>query len=357
MWQKLKIIDSSISDIIESYDCEDVSSNLNFNKLALDVFRFQYDYNNFYRNFCQNLGINKSKVEHYSQIPIISTLSYKDGSIVSTLPKTIGGIEYVTSGTTNVIKGIIYRDPNFFILREKAILAAGKNELFFRFYPDKIRIIFLDYPNRRNLNNYPLNYSVLYNFQRFFGNNNSICININFKDEMNNFIKIIRQHQQTKEPLVIMGPSYNISFALDFFKRVDITDAYLPPKSIIMDSGGLKKQGYHTKYSEYVYDLLECFHISRNDYINTYALSEVGSQFSDNIRIFSENIWKQCPPWAKIRIINMENEKQLECKTNEIGEVIIYDLLNRGSIFAIRTYDYAIKREKGFTIIERELLT
>ncbi|OGD57144.1 hypothetical protein A2V71_01785 [Candidatus Berkelbacteria bacterium RBG_13_40_8] len=351
MEKTLSEIDSKILAIIKEYGYGSRRTTTNFESLAIEVFRFQFNFNRSYREYCTKMGVEVNEVKTLNQIPVVSVNAYKDGTISSTVPEIDQGYYYATSGTSTGASGRIYRDPGFFELREEAIRTAGKKEMFFRFFPRKVPIVFLDFPNRRHSSNFQPHFSVLSNIQKFFGSELSHFIDIKSIDGLETFVELIKESQQENQKSVILGPSYKLSFLLSTLGEQH--DLRLPIGSMVMDSGGLKRQSCHKSYAEYVDNLLITFGIDRYDYINTYALSEIGSQFSDNVRLRKSTICKQCPPWAKVRVVEKTACGETDCSPGEKGEVIIYDLLNRGSILALQTHDLAVKTETGFQILER----
>lgn len=352
MKEQLLAIDSQILEIIKGYDNSSIraSVDVDFDSLALDIFNFQFSFNPFYQQFCLKKGTSTKEVKTLIQIPPVSVNVYKYGTMTSTIPESTAGYYFTTSGTTTGNSGRVYRDPEFFILRQEAILAAGKEEMFFRFYPEKVRIIFLDFPNRRHSLNFQPGFSVLANIQKFFGEEQSCFLDIQNPDSPDIFIRLIKKAQQRNQPMVVFGPSYSLSYLLTKLSKYDLQ---LPTGSMVMDSGGLKNSSYHRSYAEYASEIINTFAIDRYDYLNTFALSEVGSQFSDNVRQHGPSICKQCPPWAKVRVVKKTAYGETDCSPGEKGEVIIYDLLNRGSILALQTHDIAVKTETGFQILER----
>ena len=349
MENTIKVFDEKINRIIYGYE-KGLPVVSDFDKLAVEIARYQYKHNDLFRGLCEKCGINCSQILRLEDIPILPVSVFKQKSKVTSIPIDKNGIEMVTSGTTSGKHGLIYREPGFFFLREKAILSSGSKDLFSRFYPNKVQIIFLDFPNRRRLPDFPINYSVLANYARFFGTEDSIFLDPTIQSDEKCLVDNIRLAKLTDRPIVILGPSYRISHIVGGVVEGRIDELKLPPGSMVMDSGGLKNRGYHQDYSKYVANLLEVFNITRRDYVNTYTLSEIGSHFSDMSELPEAEIYKKCPPWTKVRLVTV---KDIDVAVGERGEIIIYDLLNRGTILALRTGDYGIRTTKGFKIQER----
>ncbi len=339
----LSEIDRKIKNIIDSY-ADNKTCDYSFNEVALEVHKYQYRYNDFYRNYCNQKNINEI-IYNWKEIPFFNLESFKGKTIPSCFSYSEdNNMYYETSGTTKGIKGKIFRDNNFFILRSKSIYAQGKRNFFTR-YSDKVKIIFLDLANRRNLTNFSEKYSVLNNINYFFGSDLSEFILPNSKMNLDKIIQYIKKSHLKSEPIVIIGPSYHISSLLSYIKTNNI-HVIFPSNGLIMDSGGLKNKTDYGNMSDYLMDLFTLFHISRYNYKNTYALSEIGSQFPE----YENEIIKEIPPWTKIKIVDQDNNLVF----NKNGNIVIYDLLNRTALFGMKTSDIGMEVEKGLIICGRD---
>ncbi len=340
----LAIIDNKIKTLIDNY-ISNSSSSAVFNNIAIEIHQFQYKYNSFYYNFCKNISITNN-VSNLTEIPFFSIESFKGQLIPSTVPISENeGVYFETSGTLNGQKGKVYRDKYFFELIKKTVFAVGF-KIWFQNFKNKPDLIFLDYPNKRNLSNYPIEYSVLYNIKTFFGSDHSNFYNITIQEQLNDLIELLKSNKH----FVIIGPSYYLSNLIDYIYKNNIT-LKIDPNSLILDSGGLKNKSSHLNNCDYLTDLLDVFGIYKSNYFNTYALTEIGSQFTN----MPGEEYKVIPPWTKIRIVKKMNNSFIDCNDNEIGNIIIYDLLNRGCLLGLLTSDLGILKGNTLKVIGREI--
>lgn len=342
---KLEELDILINRIILNANYDDEM----FNRVALEVFQFQYENNVQYRQYCLKKEVDIRRLKHFSQIPCVTTDVFKDGTSWCSISSQSDGMNLVTSGTSTGRPGQIYRDAGFFVLREKAIRWLGQKMTFNQFQPNRVKIVFLDRPNRRNLPDFRIDWSLLWTIKLMFGTDDSIFLD-NDIGGLKMLADIIREQQNCNQPVVIFGPSYRVSRFIADYGLLDIS---LPGGSMVMDSGGLKNKGGHNSMIEYQKDVLQIFNLNRQHYLNTYALSECGSQFPDDLLVSEGLISKVSLPWAKVSVVKSVDDNLIDCKVNEVGELIIYDLLNRGSVLAIATKDLALKTNNGFQIIGR----
>ena len=76
----------------------EITNSSQFNKLALEIFNFQYDNNTIYRNFCDYLGKSKSNVTTVKDIPYLPIEFFKSKKVITKNQKP--QIVFESSGTT-----------------------------------------------------------------------------------------------------------------------------------------------------------------------------------------------------------------------------------------------------------------
>ena len=86
--------------MIQPSDIFNIPSNKQFEKMALKVFRFQYDHNKVYREFCDLLKIEKQRVKSVTQIPFLPIQFFKTHDVVSN--ENPVRVTFTSSGTTGM---------------------------------------------------------------------------------------------------------------------------------------------------------------------------------------------------------------------------------------------------------------
>jgi len=87
--------------MITSQDIFTISNQKQFEKIALKVFRFQYENNLVYSEFCELLNVEKGAVKSLQQIPFLPIQFFKSHNVVSngnSIQET-----FTSSGTTGMI--------------------------------------------------------------------------------------------------------------------------------------------------------------------------------------------------------------------------------------------------------------
>ena len=87
--------------MITSHDIFTIGSQKQFEKMALKVFRFQYQNNLVYREFCDLLQIEKGAIKSLQQIPFLPIQFFKSHNVVSNQDEIQE--TFTSSGTTGTI--------------------------------------------------------------------------------------------------------------------------------------------------------------------------------------------------------------------------------------------------------------
>jgi hypothetical protein len=169
------------------------------------------------------------------------------------------------------------------------------------------------------------------------------------------FKKTLEKFILEGRPVILLGTAFAFVHFLDHAVQKK-WKFLLPPGSRIMETGGYKGKSREMSKSA-LYEFMEkILSVPRNYIINEYGMTEMGSQFYDNILISARSgvkkpVFKIIPPWVRTRILNpLTLEKQ---SPGEIGILQHYDLANRSSVMALLTEDLGIKTDEGFEILGR----
>ena len=86
--------------MVSNYDLFSISNQKQFEKIALKTFRYQYENNLVYQEFCDLLHTNVQKVKTLQQIPFLPIQFFKSHTVVSNneAPQAI----FTSSGTTGM---------------------------------------------------------------------------------------------------------------------------------------------------------------------------------------------------------------------------------------------------------------
>ncbi len=197
-----------------------IKTEKEFNKLAIQIFGYQYKNNKTYKTYAKNLGINISEIKHYKQIPCLPVDFFKSHKILSTYkkPETV----FKSSGTTGITRSNHY-------IADLKIYEKSFTETFKLFYGNPQDYIFLallpSYSEQGNS-------SLIYMVKKLMQISNKPDNDFYLYNHQELFEKLSELEELNKKTIL-----FGVSFALiDFFEKYK-----LPLKNtIIIETGGMK---------------------------------------------------------------------------------------------------------------------
>ncbi len=297
-------------------------SNPDFEKIALDIFRLQYNHNIFYKNYVDALKVNISEIDRTEAIPFLPIRFFKTHQVItgSFSPELI----FESSGTTQTVNSRhLVKDAGIY---EKSFFSG-----FNRFYGNVkdwcVLGLLPSYLERKNS-------SLVYMVQQLIeksGHEKSGFYLYDVEQLADVLATLEEQGQQT----LLMG----VTFAL-----LDFAEKYKLPlhNTIVMETGGMKGRRKEMIRNE-VHDILkEAF--SLNAIHSEYGMSELLSQaYSKGNGIF------QAPPWMRIMLRDEEDPLTIKnTETNKTrGLINVIDLANIYSCSFIATDDLGVLYTDG----------
>lgn len=288
-----------------------------FDPLALEIFRFQYENNILYRAFCDHLSVNPSRITSLKQIPFLPISFFKTHNIQTSFftPEVI----YESSGTTGVI-------TSRHLVKSRNIYVQSFLKCFKRFYgePSSYCIIGLlpSYLERQSSS-----LVTMVNELIKLSNNERSGFYLSDTKKLHN---TLLKNEDDGRPTLLIG----VTFALiDFAEHFPMNLKH----TIIMETGGMKGRRAEITRTE-VHELLKKqfgIHQVHSEYGMTELLSQA---YSPGDGIF------ETPPWMRIFLRATDDPFDLKV-TN--GAVNIIDLANIYSCAFIATDDTGILQQDG----------
>lgn len=312
--------------LVSTHDIFTISNQKQFDKIALKVFRYQYENNLVYREFCDFLKTDVQKVKSTHQIPFLPIEFFKTRSVVSnTNPiQTI----FTSSGTTGMI-------TSQHLVTDCSLYEESYRKGFSQFYgniEDYVVLALLpSYLEREgssliymvadliHLSNQPESGFYLHNY--------------------NELIEKLIHLDQAGKNIILIGVTYAL---LDLIEN----QSFNLQNTIIMETGGMKGKRKEMIREELHQQLCKGFgvHTIHSEYGMTELLSQAYS--------LGEGIF-ECPPWMQIHIRDTEDALSY-VKEGKTGGVNIIDLANTNSCSFIATQDLGKKYSDGsFEILGR----
>lgn len=312
---------------MKATDIFNIKNDAQFNALALDIFRFQYENNQVYREFVDYLTINSEKIDNYQDIPFLPIDFFKNKRVVSD-DKGIEDVVFTSSGTSGMqqskhyVKDLTIYEESFF---------KGFEHFFGNTKDYAVLALLPSYLEREGS-------SLIYMVTRLIeasNNLNSAFYLYNFAELYNKLNTLKEQKQKT----VLFGVSFAL---LDFVSQYSIDFKEL----IIIETGGMKGRKKEIVREELHQIIKSGF--NSNAICSEYGMTELLSQaYALNGSIF------QSPPWMKILIRDINDPLSL-IACNKTGGINIIDLANFNSCSFIATQDLGKTYDNGtFEVIGR----
>ena len=303
-----------------------IKTNAEFEALALDIFRFQFENNSVYRSFCDLLYKHPSDVNSLTEIPFLPIQFFKTHNVLSSMAK----VEkiFTSSGTTGSTTSK-HQVTNLSIYEESYLKG------FTHFYGNIENYVVLALlPSYLERDGSSLIYMVDDLIQKSNHPESGFYLN-NLQDLAKTLNRLEAKGQKT----LLIGVSFAL---LDLVEQFQFSLKH----TIVMETGGMKGRRKEIIRQELHDKLQKGFGI--NQIHSEYGMTELLSQaYSKGTGIF------ECPPWMKILTRDTEDALTI-LPTNKTGGINIIDLANVNSCAFIATQDLGKTSENNqFEIIGR----
>lgn len=304
----------------------DISCPLDFEKKALEIFKFQFENNLVYRSFCDLLCKHPSEIKDLKDIPFLPIDFFKSHEIKISSKKT--SKIFTSSGTTgsNLSKHYV-TDLDLY---EKSFINCFK--VFYGDINDYTILGLL--PSYLERNNSSLVYMVNKMIEQ-----SKFPESRFYLDEIDKLKETILNLEKEKRKTILIGVSYALLDLVEYHK-------FNLKHTIIMETGGMKGKRKELIKSELHKLLKNGFGV--NNIHSEYGMTELLSQaYSKKNGLFST------PPWMKILIRDTEDPQSI-LPLAKTGGINIIDLANINSCPFIATMDLGKLHENGqFEVLGR----
>ncbi len=304
-----------------------------FERLAISLFRFQYEACEPYARFCRSLDRTPADVARFEEIPAVPTGAFKELDLCCfDLDATIK--TFRTSGTSSERRGRLRLDT--LRLYEASLLSSLRATFLDDLCGKKPIMRFLA-PTKEQAPESSLSHM----FETLVAAEGGAGSGFDLRDDQLDLASLDRARQRAGEggaPLLILGTSFAFVHFLDATTKSRPDDWKLPPGSRVMETGGFKGRSREVPREVLRADLAARFGIPETSIINQYGMTELGSQFYDSTLIEQDGPRRKLvPPWSRVRIVDPTRGHDVD--SGDVGMIVIHDLANTGSIAAIQTAD------------------
>jgi len=320
-----------------------------FDRLALRLFRLQYDNLPAYRALCDSQSAHPDSARNWMELPVVPTSAFKELEFTTIAPGERATV-FCSSGTTEQRPSRHFHHAQSLAIYKASLLTWASANLPL----SDATLIFLT-PDTKHAPHS----SLVHMFDAISqskGVRRATFVGMpdpdgNWQIDSDRTTALLKACESTNEPVGILGTAFN------FVHLIDALDAEglrlsLPLRSWALETGGYKGRSRTMPKSE-LHALISGFlGLSSDRVVTEYGMCELSSQAYDTslLRHSSDRIFR-FPPWARTAVVSPETGREVQ--DGEIGLLRVYDLANVYSVMAVETQDLARRRGSDFDLIGR----
>ena len=319
--------------MINSNDIFSISSKKEFEKIALKVFRFQFDNNTVYKEFCTLLNKNKENVKSLIEIPFLPIQFFKSHEVLS----SSGAIHvtFTSSGTTGA-------QTSKHFVTDLSLYEQSYRNAFSEFYGNiEDYCVLALLPSYLERDGSSLIYMVEDLIERSNHSDSGFYLN-NHSELLQKIEKLNKEGQNT----ILIGVTYALLDLIEYAQATSFPLSELGSNLIIMETGGMKGKRKEMIREE-LHEIL-CKGFGVPVIHSEYGMTELLSQaYSLGDGVF------ECPNWMQILIRDTEDALS-NVKEGKTGGINVIDLANINSCSFIATQDLGKKNPNhSFEVLGR----
>jgi phenylacetate-coenzyme A ligase PaaK-like adenylate-forming protein len=301
--------------LVSTSDIFTIQNQKQFEKIALKVFRFQYENNAVYNDFCNHLNVNVASVKAIKQIPFLPISFFKSHNIVSNTNNAEA--VFTSSGTTGIVNSK-HLVTNVSVYEES--YRSGFSQFYGNIEDYVILALLPSYLEREGS-------SLIYMIEDLIqsSNNPDSGFYLHNHEEL---IQKINKLENEGQNTILIGVTYAL---LDLLEK----QTFSLKNTIIMETGGMKGKRWEMIREELHQQLTEGFGVKTIH--SEYGMTELLSQAYS----FGRGIF-ECPNWMQVLIRDTEDALTYVSE-GKTGGINVIDLANINSCSFIATQDLGKK--------------
>lgn len=336
------MIRARLLDDVEDFIARGAPDEDRFERLALDVFRYQATHNAAYRRLLESRCIAPGDVLGWREIPAVSSVAFKHLRLAC-------GPTMMTFRTSGTTRGAAGRGEHH--LGDVRLYRAALRRHFREcVLPDRETIRFLSLtPAPEWAPDSSLGF-MMEDLHRTCGAPGSAYFLTPEGVAIDPLIRELARAEHDGEAICLCGVAFAFVHLLDAMRERGARFR-LPEGSRLMDTGGFKGRSRSVERADLVHEYRERFGLPPSAVVNEYGMTELGSQFYDHSLHGGDPEVKHGPHWVRTLVIDPGGGQVLEdgCE----GLLVHFDLANADSVLAVETEDLGVVRGGGFVLSGR----
>jgi len=336
-------LDRHILDLVADPEAGDAA----FDRVAVEVFRYQYAANAPYRALCDRVGRTPQTVSGWRDIPAISAASFGDARLACFSPQR-ARLRFVSSGTTRGGGRASVHEMD-----TTALYDASLERQFRRCVMpdrDRMRMLFL-VPAFSEAPESSLAYMCFRLFERCATSGGFYVRSGRLEGAA-----LSAALRASEEPTLVFGTALAFVHFLDGCRDEGARFA-LPAGSRLIETGGFKGRSRSVEPQRFYEAISQTFGVPLELCGSEYGMCELSSQWydaqlSDGLAGRPLRSWvKVGPPWTRFLVVDPVTMEPVA--DGREGLLSVFDPCNRGSVAAVLTADVVRRQADGFLYLGR----
>ncbi|MGA7871570.1 MAG: hypothetical protein WCA22_11800 [Candidatus Binatus sp.] len=314
-----------------------------FERLALEVFRHQFETVGAYRRYCEGRGVGPGAVRSVDDVPAVSNVAFKYADLAADgAARSPDACVFLTSGTTQGRE----RRGRHIVVRPEIYRASAIAHLRTMLFPDARRMAILAmHPTADVMPESSLAAMVSWCIEEF-GTRTHLAAASRDRVDVKAATAFLSGCEALREPVCTLGTTAAFAALFSELRNAGVK-LRLAPGSRMMDTGGAKGQAVAMQASEVIARAGELLALAPSMVINEYGMTELCSQLYDataftcpgvsNTQEYPKVRYKIRPPWLRVTARDPSTLRLMP--DGEIGLLTFFDLANVGSVSAVMTED------------------
>jgi hypothetical protein len=322
-----------------------------FNALALDSYRAQFQHNAAYRAICAGRNVSPDTVGDWWKIPAVPPRAFKELELTS-LAAAEREFVYWSSATTGESRSRHFHSRESVALYETSLWAWFERQVLAG-RPDLCAVALTPPPaaapnsSLAHMFGEILRWQGRASEQHFVGRPGPEGA---WEVDFGAWRRSVEQGMVRNEPLLLLGTAFNFVHLLDWLAAGG-SSLRLPAGSVVLETGGYKGRSRELTRSELHEALCEVLGVARDQIVSEYGMSELSSQAYAYSGAADGRQWFRFPPWARAQVVSPETG--WEVAEGATGVLRILDLANVWSVAAQQTEDLAVRHGEAFELLGR----
>jgi phenylacetate-coenzyme A ligase PaaK-like adenylate-forming protein len=299
-----------------------------FDGVALDVWKYQYDFNPLYRSYCDLLGIGSSGIQHVDDIPFLPIVMFREHNVKT--GEWEAEAVFHSSGTTGSLQSMhSVRDLNWY----HSVAGMCFTPSFGNAGDYTWLGLLPSYLERTD--------SSLVDMVHYFMLRGQHPESRFFPKVKDDIIQVLEELKGKNCPAILIGVSFAL---LDLFEQMEVP---VWENLLVIETGGMKGRGQEITREELYSRMKQQHHHQGLRIASEYGMTELLSQG------YSSGDYFQGGPTLRIRIRDVSDPLRL-IDHGQRGVINIIDLANMDTCSFIATDDVGISYADGrFDVLGR----